>query len=56
MDSTVSEFLNSGSRHPTDKSHRAAAKEYSKFLSKESKSRRKDRIRFSRPQLADLRA
>ena len=55
MDPAVSLFLNTGVVHSTDKSHRAAAKAYSAFLTKEVKSRQKLRIPFSRAQIKAVR-
>ena len=55
MDPAVSLFLNTGVVHSTDKSHRAAAKAYSAFLTKEVKSRQKLRIPFSRAQINAVR-
>ena len=55
MDPAVSLFLNTGVVHSTDKSHRAAVKAYSAFLTKEVKSRQKLRIPFSRAQIKAVR-
>ena len=54
MDSTVAEFLTTGTVHPTCRSHRAAAKSYHAFLVKEKKSRAQRSIQLSRQQAREI--
>ena len=55
MDSTISAFLKEGPMHPTRKSHRTAAVNYSNFLEEKRQSNQNDRLKLTRRQLKALR-